>query len=340
MKHFDPDLEALSKTSFPHVDVVIATRNRPEDVARLIPALREQTHADFQCILVDHSDDPASNAELLFGQRDERFLHIARSGTGKCRALNAALATTMGPLVAFTDDDCIPPPDWLERAIRAYRQLPRQGIVFGNVRAPEAGTEGDGFYVPTITFDETRVLTEPLVRSPGIVGMGANMIVGREVFDHIGFFDEDLGPGATLSSGEECEFAYRALSLGFAVAQDPSFELLHLGARPVVGSEATRVPSSGYFGVGAGYGKHLRGGDLLAALVSLDESREALSAAVKAVAARQAPVQLRRIASFLHGVAAGASRGKRAPTPPAGTSLVSSLSPVPFFQSPPLSRTG
>ena len=91
--------------------------------------------------------------------------------------------------------------------------------------------------------------------------MGANMFVRRRVFDQIGCFDEDLGPGGVLLTGEECELTYRALKHGLEVVCDPLLTLTHWGARPVAGDVAKQLVNMGFYAVGAGYGKHIAGGD-------------------------------------------------------------------------------
>jgi len=293
------------------VDVIVATRNRPRDLARMLPTLSAQTHRDFRCLLVDQSDDPGPNQRAVASLRDPRILHIVHRARGKTKALNLALVQSSGRVVVFTDDDCTLPVNWIGRAVASLARLPRPGIVFGNATACAHDPAKE--FVPAIAFRAPALLTEPLRRSPGLVGMGANMVVSRAVFDSLGLFDEDLGPGGSLRGGEECELAYRALRHGFVVSQDPSLDLLHWGARPVAGGAAREVVTTAFFSIGAGYGKHLRDGDWRAALVSLDESAHALAASARAIARWRKPFHFRRITNFWKGLAMGVSRGHRVP---------------------------
>jgi len=102
--------------------------------------------------------------------------------------------------------------------------------------------------------------------------MGANMFVRRTVFDQIGGFDEDLGPGGTLLTGEECELTYRALQHSVEVVREPGLTVTHWGARPVSGDVAKELVNSGFFAVGAGYGKHIRSGDGKALTIMMHET--------------------------------------------------------------------
>ena len=199
----DPESQQAS------IDIIVATRDRPEDLARLLPTVVAQTHREFRCLVVDQSEDPKPNAELLDNANDPRLEHVVHRAKGKSRALNLALSMTSAPAVAFTDDDCTLPNDWLEKALAALERLPRPGIVFGNVLPCPHDPAVD--FIPSIEFPKYKLLCEPLVSSPGLLGMGANMIISRQVFDEAGMFDEDLGPGGTLKTGEDCEISYRAL---------------------------------------------------------------------------------------------------------------------------------
>jgi len=292
------------------IDIVVATRDRPSDLAKMLPTLAAQSLQDFRCIIVDQSDDPSANARAIGDLGDDRFEHFPQKEKGRTKALNLGLRLGSAPVVAFTDDDVTLPTDWLERALHSIESLSTPGIVFGNVLACEH--EPDTYFVPAITFSQLQVMKGPLKRSPGVIGMAANMFVSREVFEKSGFFDQDLGAGGSLRSGEECEFAYRALRDGFVVAQDPNLEVVHWGARPLEGGVARSLIMAGFFGLGAGYGKHLRKGDWSAAKVTFDIGAMAISEAVRAVTQMQRP-RLFRFANFLSGIAAGVMRGPQIP---------------------------
>ena len=294
------------------IDVVVATRNRPDDMARMIPTLLSQSHANFSCLIVDQSDDPKATASLIAGLGDHRVRHIVHRAKGKSLALNLALSQTSAEAIAFTDDDCTLPNDWLSKALGALARLPGPGIVFGNVRP--GLHDSNRFFIPSIEFDRYEELTTPLLKSPGLIGMGANMIVSRTVFERAGKFDEDLGPGGPLKTGEECELSYRALRRGFVVAQDPALDVVHWGARPLANDVARELVVTGFFAIGAGYGKHIRTGDWRAAVVSLHDSASVLALFASALARRRGPFHLRRLGLFWRGIAEGVRRGPRVPT--------------------------
>lgn len=293
------------------IDVIVATRNRPEDLRRLLPTLARQTHASFSLVVVDQSDDPGPNQAAIRELGDERMIHVARAKKGKSGALNHALALTSAPIIAFTDDDCTLPETWLADVAAALANSPRAGIFFGDVRAIEC--DPAEWFVPAIAFERAEVLQGPVLRSPGMIGLGANMVVRRAVFERIGLFDEDLGPGGVLITGEECELALRALGAGIDVMRDPSFSVLHWGARPVAGGASRTLITDGFFALGAGYGKHLRGGEWRTAAIVGHETAIVMGRIAEAVVRRQRPLHVRRLAMLWKGIGKGFARGPNIP---------------------------
>jgi glycosyltransferase involved in cell wall biosynthesis len=297
--------------SSPSVSVVIATRDRPADLARLLPGIAAQTHRGFSCIVVDQSSDPGANADAIARMADDRFIHVPTATRGKSKALNLGLASADAPIVAFTDDDCTVPVQWLETALTALSGLGPSALVFGCVSEGEHD-ETEAF-VPAIAFDRDRRLTGPLNRSPDLLGMGANMVVTRQLFVECGGFDEDLGPGGVLYTGEDCELAYRALRHGASVLQSSRLDLVHWGARPRAGNVARDLVTTGFYAIGAGYGKHLRDGDARTLLVILHETLLTAAEILGAVVRNRRPFHVRRLSRFWRGIVDGWRRPLNVP---------------------------
>jgi hypothetical protein len=60
--------------------------------------------------------------------------------------------------------------------------------------------------------------------------------------------------------------AYRALKAGFAAIHDPDNVVLHWGIREYAGGVGGQLLRNKFYGVGAGYSKHVRCGDAVAFL--------------------------------------------------------------------------
>jgi glycosyltransferase involved in cell wall biosynthesis len=288
------------------IDLIVCTKDRPADLARLIPSIAAQQGVNFRCILVDQSTDRRANERLIAGIGLVEYVH--HTATGKSKALNLALRHSTAPLLAFTDDDCVLPTRWLADATRA---LSSSDLLFGNVIAPHH--EEDEYFVPTIEFERDRQLRLNPLRYPTLVGMGANMAVRRDVIERCGGFDETLGPGAQFRAGEDCEFIYRALAAGFSARQMPDWSLVHHGFRRKDTDASTRLIADSFFGIGVGLGKHVRTGDVRSAIVCVSLSARNVGEIVRRLLGRHEHLHARRLICFWQGVVAGFRSGLDVP---------------------------
>ena len=182
----------------PEVAVVIASVRRETRLAFLLEALGEQTLARdrFEVVVVRGRDDgePVGPAEAL----GARVLECEPAGPAALR--NRGVAESRAPLIAFTDDDCRPAPDWLERLVEAAANQREEFVLQGR-------TEPDP--------DELQRL-HGLARTQSIVGPSpwfeaCNIAYPRTLFERLGGFDERFDGG-----GEDADLGLRAVAAGAA----------------------------------------------------------------------------------------------------------------------------
>ncbi len=201
----------------PRFDLVVATVDRTDDLAALLESLDAQTHRDFRLLVVDQNVDDRV-ASLLASRSTLDTLHL-RSPRGLSRARNAALPELTAELVAFPDDDCVYPPDLLERIAQRFAE--DQGLAALSGRP----TAADGAIV-----GRWPATAGPI--TPDNVWHRANshtIFLRRSLVEEVGAFDEALGLGSETawSSGEEIDYLVRALGLGARIEYDPSLEIVH-----------------------------------------------------------------------------------------------------------------
>lgn len=136
------------------------------------------------------------------------------------RARNIGLKGKLGDVCAFPDDDCWYPPNLLERVDDWFARHPALSVLCTNVFDPVAGrpygNRPVGIQCP-VTFRN-------LFRLPISVGI----FVRTPALRAVGlYFDEQLGAGTRLGSGEESEILARLLSQGFKAAYDGSISVYH-----------------------------------------------------------------------------------------------------------------
>jgi glycosyltransferase involved in cell wall biosynthesis len=117
---------SLSAGPVPVVSVVVPTYGRPRQVRDCLAALAAQTlpRVAFEVIVVDDG-----SPQGLGPLPDEfagrlRLTLIRQANAGPSVARNRGVEQAAADLVAFTDDDCLPEPTWLERLVQAERDRP------------------------------------------------------------------------------------------------------------------------------------------------------------------------------------------------------------------------
>ena len=116
-------------SAIPEVSVVFATHDRAERVAMLIESLRRQTidRSRFEVIAVDDgSRDHTPRVLAEAAERGDLDLRVMRRETaeGPASARNQGWRGARAPLIAFTDDDCVASPGWLEAGLAALKAEP------------------------------------------------------------------------------------------------------------------------------------------------------------------------------------------------------------------------
>jgi GT2 family glycosyltransferase len=108
------------------VSVVIPTHGRHASLARCLAGLAAQTlpREMFEVVVSDDgSATPVAPTVEAFADRmNVRVVRRARGGPAAAR--NDGARHARGQLIAFTDDDCIPAPNWLETLVDRMRRHP------------------------------------------------------------------------------------------------------------------------------------------------------------------------------------------------------------------------
>ena len=197
------------------ITVIIATKNRTNQLHECLRAIKENTYKDFEIILVDQGENRITQAKIQEFQF-KRVTHIVHQSGGKTAALNVAISKAQGAILAFTDDDCIVTPLWLESIVKNFRTDLNISAIFGKTKPYDPQNHRDKI-CPSLFLHNTRTLiTKPSLHYKNI-GFGNNMAVRAHVFKTTGLFMEWLGPGSIGSNAEDAELALRLLICGQSI---------------------------------------------------------------------------------------------------------------------------
>jgi GT2 family glycosyltransferase len=200
----------------PAVTVVVCSRDRHEQLAGALPAIVAELGPSDQLVVVDSASRGRETAEVAAAHG----LQCVRvDEPGLSRARNAGVRAADAPVVAFTDDDCRPLLGWLD-AVREPFADPAVGFVTGQVSADTAGPGNS-----LLAAEQPERYAGP--RDVAGIGHGANMAFRRAALAAVGPFDERLGAGAALRSGEDADMLYRCLEGGWHGVYAPGAVVSH-----------------------------------------------------------------------------------------------------------------
>src|SRR5687767_1980677 len=129
-----------------HVSAVICTRNRPDLIGSAVASVLANTYPDFDLLVVDQSEDERTGQVVRALQAEHSNLRFVHTSTpGLSRAYNIGIRETSGEVLAFTDDDCVAPSDWIGAIAAAFESEPDADMLYGQVLLPAAlvGTDGE-----------------------------------------------------------------------------------------------------------------------------------------------------------------------------------------------------
>jgi glycosyltransferase involved in cell wall biosynthesis len=281
------------------VSAIMCTRNRPDLIGQAVLSVLANSYPTFDLVVVDQSDDDRTGSVVRGLMADHPNLRYVHSTTpGLSRAYNTGIRESSGSILAFTDDDCVAPPDWISVIVEAFNQNPDGELLYGQVQRASAliGVDGE---CPELLF--TRA--EKLGAHHGfrVYGMGANFAARRSIFERVGGFDEILGGGGPLKSSQDYDFQYRVFRAGATVLLEPRSTVEHYGLRTWAQWPAT-LRAYG-FGDGAFYFKHIRCGDLFAfSLLARQLIRFGAREALSRVGLRPRPSRAEYLTSCLVGI--------------------------------------
>lgn len=221
--------------SAPRISVAICSRDRPQQLARAVDAVRGTLGPHDELLVVLNA--PSDSARSFDRDRFPTVRVVEEYRPGLSWARNRAIAEFHGDVLLFTDDDCVPDAQWVAAHRALFARNPDVDVVTGLVEPLVLDTPAQQLFEAYGGFPRTytrRWIMAPdqrsiagLVGNVGEFGVGANLAVRRRVFDSIGPFDAALGPGTICRAGDDAEYLFRALKSGMLLGIEPRAVVRH-----------------------------------------------------------------------------------------------------------------
>jgi GT2 family glycosyltransferase len=218
----------------PECSVIIATRNRPRQLERMLASLEHQTPKNvcFEVIIVHNGSDEEARSSV---GRDtfSRFaiITLIEEKAGRSQALNRGMEIARGNLVIFADDDITVSPEWIHDLSAASERYRDAAIFCGPITPAFPANTPDWLKTHPSTSAMFGRFAPPGREGPlpnHLFPFGANLAVRRSLLESRKF-RTDLGPsqenGALM--GEDIAFVQEFRESSLQLIFVPSAGVLH-----------------------------------------------------------------------------------------------------------------
>ena len=125
LRHFKSDSAPQS------VSIIVRTQNRPKLLVNALTSIANQTHHNFEVVLVNDGGEDVQSIVQIFSAYYPITYIYNQDSIGRTAAINAGLRAAKGDWIGFLDDDDIIYPWHLELLLDAARQN-NASMVYGN----------------------------------------------------------------------------------------------------------------------------------------------------------------------------------------------------------------
>jgi GT2 family glycosyltransferase len=246
-----------------NITVAIPTLNRPAELTRCLESLLQGPVVPAEVLVIDQGEYQAVEQAIqrLRTEYSVPIIHCSQPRQGLSAARNFASGQARCPVIAFTDDDCVPDPAWLASIDHIMDAFPHIAGVTGSILPFEQASTGL-FPISIRTRPQSKTFQGRTL--PWHVGSGGNFAIKRNWLLQVRGYDERLGVGSPGQAAEDMDLFYRLLRAGAVIQYEPDVVVFHER------QDVTRLKRSFWtygYGVGAFSAKQLRNGDLYAAYI-------------------------------------------------------------------------
>jgi len=208
----------------PRVSVVVCAYNAERTMDACLESLRTLNYPDYEVIVVN---DGSKDRTLEISERHKavydadpagpRMLIISQENKGLSIARNVGAQAASGEIVAYTDSDCVPDPDWL--AFLVYKFVRSGFVAVGGPNFPPPEPHLVPAAVAASPGGPTHVLLNDEVAEhiPG-----CNMAFTRKALEEIGGFEPVFA-----AAGDDVDLCWRLQNRGYPIGFSPAATVWH-----------------------------------------------------------------------------------------------------------------
>lgn len=202
----------------PMVSVVLPVYNDIHRLNQALEALRQQTYPRhrYEVIVIDNDSDIDPKPSL---KHFKGIVLAQEKQVGAFPARNTGIRLSRGEIIAFTDSDCIPAKDWIEKGVESLLKIKNCGLVAGQIDIYYANNAN-----PTAIelYDHLTALPQEKFIQQQKFGATANLFVPKSVFRQLGLFSPEH-----KTEGGDAELGFKTFKAGMTQVYCPGAVVKH-----------------------------------------------------------------------------------------------------------------
>jgi glycosyltransferase involved in cell wall biosynthesis len=182
------------------VSVIIPVFNDADRLKLCLESLENQSYPKhfYEVIVVDNASDQTQKISTIV----RPYIHAIyayESQPSSYAARNKGISLAKGEIIAFTDADCIPSVDWLEKGVSHLLSNPNCGLVAGKIEIFFQNPE----QLNTVEiYESIMALPQQEFLKKHHYGATANIFTRKTVIQDVGTFDQNLKSSGDLEWGK------------------------------------------------------------------------------------------------------------------------------------------
>ncbi len=182
------------------VSVIIPVFNDAKRLKICLEALEKQTYSKnkYEVIVVDN--DSTENITDIVNGFEQSFT-VFESQPGSYVARNKGISLAKGEILAFTDSDCIPSVNWIEKGVENILSIPNCGLIAGKIEFFFLNSQK---LTPVELYESIEVsFNQEANIKDHHFGATANLFTFKEIINSVGQFDSAMKSGGDRLWGEK-----------------------------------------------------------------------------------------------------------------------------------------
>ncbi|MGE5456939.1 MAG: glycosyltransferase family 2 protein [Methanococcaceae archaeon] len=190
----------------PVFSIITPTFRRPEMLVRNIKSVLSQTFGDYEHIIVDDGNDPATD-KIVESFIDERLILMKHDQPrGAAAAYNSGIKKSRGEFITFLDDDDEYLPEYLQKINQYFHTSSEIHFIWTGIEKVIDRENGSEYVTKKIIWPSVFDDLEIGIASATSIGNGFGVCLRRNCPDEVGYYDEGL------QVGEDTDFLFRLVS--------------------------------------------------------------------------------------------------------------------------------